>query len=118
MSGGSSSPGGGGLQSRKHIEFAKNLFLSWDDNENGQLDAEEIIRPLVALGLSSDSRFVIKLLQALDPNSGHTLQQKQQQHGGSNVEDLKISLREFIKIFKSDRASDRIALVVKKATKE
>jgi hypothetical protein len=37
---------------RKHIEFAKNLFISWDDDGSGVLEAEEIIKPLIRLGLS------------------------------------------------------------------
>lgn len=57
------------LNNRKHIEFAKNLFLSWDDDGSGVLEADEIIKPLVGLGLSSDSKFAIKILQALDPKS-------------------------------------------------
>ena len=47
---------------RKHIEFAKNLFLSWDDDGSGILDAEELVKPLISLGLSSDSKFATKLL--------------------------------------------------------
>ncbi len=50
------------LNNRTHIEFAKNLFISWDDDGSGVLEAEEIIKPLVGLGLSSDSKFAIKIL--------------------------------------------------------
>ena len=50
------------LNNRKHIEFAKNLFISWDDDGSGVLEAEEIVKPLVGLGLSSDSKFAIKIL--------------------------------------------------------
>ena len=56
---------GGGTASvsnRKHVEFAKNLFISWDDDGSGVLEAEEIIKPLIGLGLSSDSKFAIKIL--------------------------------------------------------
>lgn len=66
---------------RKHIEFAKNLFISWDDDGSGELEAEEIIKPLVELGLSSDSKFAMKIIQALDSKQGK-----------SGKEDLKITL--------------------------
>jgi len=32
---------------RKNVEFAKNLFQSWDDDGSGTLEAQEIIKPLV-----------------------------------------------------------------------
>ena len=61
----------GTTTNRKHIEFAKNLFISWDDDGSGVLEAEEIIKPLVGMGLSSDSKFATKILQALDPKGAH-----------------------------------------------
>jgi hypothetical protein len=42
---------------RKHIEFAKNLFISWDDDGSGQIELKKIIQPLVSLGLT-DSSFI------------------------------------------------------------
>ena len=54
--------GGQSTFNRKHVEFAKNLFISWDDDGSGVLESEEIIKPLVGLGLSSDSKFAIKIL--------------------------------------------------------
>ena len=32
---------------RKNIEFAKNLFISWDDDGSGFIEASEIIKPLI-----------------------------------------------------------------------
>lgn len=52
----------GSSSNRKHIEFAKNLFISWDDDGSGVLEADEVIKPLVGLGLSSDSKFAVKIL--------------------------------------------------------
>lgn len=52
---------------RKHLEFAKNLFISWDDDGSGNLEPEEIIKPLIGLGLSTDHNFGKKIIQALDP---------------------------------------------------
>lgn len=52
-----------------NVEFAKNLFVSWDDDGSGVLDAKEIIKPLISLGLAPNSDFAIRLLQAVDPAS-------------------------------------------------
>lgn len=84
---------------RTHLEFAKNLFIFWDDDGSGILEAEELIKPLVGLGLAADSKFTTKLLQALESGSGKV----------SAKEDLKIKLHDFVKIFKSDKTSDKIA---------
>lgn len=55
---------------RKNVEFAKNLFISWDDDGTGILDADEIIKPLIGLGLAPNSDFARKLLKAIDPRVG------------------------------------------------
>lgn len=46
----------------KHVEFAKELFRLWDDDNSGILDLNEIALPLVSLGLSTNTKFVAKLL--------------------------------------------------------
>lgn len=43
---------------RNHIEFAKNLFLSWNDDGSGKIQADEILKPLTAMGLSTDTKFI------------------------------------------------------------
>lgn len=85
---------------RKHVEFAKNLFISWDDNGTGELNSSEIIKPLIAMGLSSDSKFAHKLLQALDTSNK------------KNKTDLKLTMLDFIKIFKSDKFSEQIKDII------
>ena len=45
--------------------FAKDLFKIWDDDNSGILDLNEISHPLVALGLSTDTKFVAKLVKSL-----------------------------------------------------
>jgi Ca2+-binding EF-hand superfamily protein len=85
---------------RKHVEFAKNLFLSWDDDGAGELDSNEIIRPLISMGLSSDSKFANKLLHALDTSNK------------KKKSDLKLTMLDFIKIFKSDKFSEQISEII------
>ncbi len=56
------------------------------------------------MGLSSDHNFAKKIIQALDPS----------QKGKSNgaLEDMKISMQDFIKIFKSDKVSENMVKVI------
>jgi Ca2+-binding EF-hand superfamily protein len=56
-------------KTRKNVEFARDLFISWDDNGDGNIDEQEIIMPLVSLGLAPDSKFAKKICQALDPRN-------------------------------------------------
>ncbi len=50
------------VSNRRHIEFAKNLFVSWDDDGSGLLEPHEIIKPLIGMGLSSDHNFARKII--------------------------------------------------------
>lgn len=54
------------LKNKKNIEFARDLFQIWDEDKSGDLEVDEITLPLIALGLSNDSKFVMKLLRAID----------------------------------------------------
>lgn len=90
---------------RRHIEFAKNLFISWDDDGSGLLEPHEIIKPLIGMGLSSDHNFAKKIIQALDPSQKGKV-------GPTNIEDLKISPQDFIKIFKSDKVSEQMVKII------
>jgi Ca2+-binding EF-hand superfamily protein len=91
---------------RKHIEFATNLFISFDDDGSGIIEADEIIKPLIALGLSTNSNFTIKLMQALVP-----------ENASKNEEDLQLTLKDFVRIFKSDRLSERVTELIKEEFK-
>ena len=91
-------------KNRKNIEFAKNLFISWDDDGSGVLEANEIIKPLVQLGLAPDSQFAWKILSSLDPRGGKA----------KELTDLKITLKDFIKIFKSSKVSENLLNIIHK----
>ena len=81
------------------------MFISWDDDGSGVLEAEEIIKPLIGLGLSSDSKFAIKILQALDSRPSDN-------GGARGKDDLRITLKDFIKIFKSDKISEHLVSII------
>jgi len=87
---------------RKNVEFAKNLFQSWDDDGSGTLEAQEIIKPLVQLGLAPDAKFARKMLNSLD---SRTQEEKEES-------DLKITLNDFIKIFRSSKASQKLLSLI------
>ena len=88
----------------KHVEFAKDLFKMWDDDNSGVLDLNEIAHPLVALGLSTDSKFVAKLIQSLDSKKNRR-----------NDTELQCTLKDFVNIFKADKLGERISKIVKQA---
>ena len=96
------------ITQRKNVEFAKDLFLSWDDDGSGELSASEIIKPLVSLGLAPNSEFARKILTALDPR---TKQEKERT-------DLKITLPDFIKIFRSSKISDCLINIIQKESEK
>lgn len=82
------------------------MFLSWDEDGAGELESNEIIKPLIAMGLSSDSKFAKKLLQALDTSNKKV------------KADLKLSMLDFIKIFKSDKFSEQISKIIQNDIQE
>lgn len=84
---------------RRNIEFAKDLFISWDDDGSGVLEADEIIKPLISLGLAPNSDFAVKLLQALDPRAKAKKQ---------TPADLRITLQDFIRIFRGNKVSEAL----------
>ena len=93
---------------RKNIEFATNLFISWDDDGSGELEADEVIKPLISLGLAPNSDFAVKLLQALDPKS----------KGKSNASNLSITLQDFVKIFRSNKVSEALLNLIQKESEK
>ena len=55
---------------KNQVELSKNIFVSWDEDGSGVLEGDELIRPLLALGLANDQRFAYHLLETLDPHAG------------------------------------------------
>ena len=51
---------------KKHIEYAKQLFLSRDTGSNAELRPREIVKSLISVGISTDSKHAYELLQSLD----------------------------------------------------
>ena len=54
------------------------------------------------MGLSSDHHFAKKILQAIDPKQGDS----------QGLDNMKITLQDFIKIFKSDKVSERFVKAI------
>jgi Ca2+-binding EF-hand superfamily protein len=97
--------GHGHRSKEKHFEFAKDLFKIWDADGGGFLDVDEISLPLIALGLSTDTGFVEKLIKSL--------KKKKAPKEGDDEDDLSFTLKDFVSIFKADRIGERISKKVK-----
>lgn len=54
------------LKNKSNIEFATELFSIWDEDESGKLEVDELSLPLIALGLSTDSIFIKRLLSSIN----------------------------------------------------
>lgn len=77
--------------------------MSWDDDGSGILEEEEIIHPLVSLGLASDSAFSRQLISTLDPKAdkpGH--------------DEYELTLKDFVKIFSINKFTQKMVNMVKK----
>ena len=82
---------------------------------------DEISLPLIALGLSTDTGFVEKLIRSLKMNKKKPTTNKGDTAsitGGMTskvveVDDLSFTLKDFVSIFKADRIGERISKRVK-----
>eukprot|EP00347_Sterkiella_histriomuscorum_P003737 403363140 len=99
-------------QKEKHVEFAKELFKVWDDDNSGVLDLDEIAEPLVALGLSTDSQFVAKLIESLGQQT-NKLKSGVNKQPIQNQESLRFTLKDFVKIFRADKVGEKISKIIK-----
>lgn len=82
------------IQPQSDIEFAKELFKIWDENDTGKLNLEELTLPLIALGLINDTTFIMRLLKSIS-NRGSS-------KAGNMPEKTDITIVEFVKIFKNN----------------
>ena len=88
------------------------MFISWDDDGSGTLEANEIIKPLISLGLAPNSEFAILLLQALDPKT------KKNNKKPRELSDLKFTLQDFIKIFRGSKVSECLFNLISKESEK
>ena len=80
-----------------NVQFAKEFFEIVDANDSGGVYKDELSIPLIALGLSSDSSFIEKVLKAINPMKFG------EKSGLEDPFELnEMSLNDFIRIFKKD----------------
>ena len=84
-----------------NIKFARENFQIMDDADTGKLSLKNIAVPLIALGLSSDSSFIMKVLKAVSP---YKFGKKSGLENPFEVNE--ITLKEFIKVFRKDQVSE------------
>ena len=83
-------------------EFAKQLFVSWDVDGDGNMTEKELIKPLVSLNLAPDLRAAKLICFALDPRTDKTQ--------GT----MELSAKDFCKILRPDYEIDRLIDVLTK----
>jgi len=93
------------LKTKRNIEFARDLFSIWDEDGSGKLEHDELAMPLIALGLSSDSTFVKKILRVIDAEKFLNLGEQ-------------ITIEDFAKIFKNDKFSEKVVAKIKEEVKQ
>ena len=86
-----------------NVQFAREFFEIVDDKDSGGVDLNQLSVPLIALGLSSDSAFIEKVLKAINPFKFG------EKSGVLNPFEINaMSLKDFIKIFKKDQVSEKL----------
>ena len=92
---------------RFNISQAKEFFSVIDDNDSGQASLYELATPLIALGISSDSSFVKKVMRTICPRKFGAKSKFKNPY-----EHNELSLKEFLKIFKKDQVSENLTLML------
>ena len=87
----------------ENIKFARENFQIMDNSDTGKLSLKNIAVPMIALGLSSDSSFIMKVMKGIAP---HKFGKKAKVANPFEVNEL--TLIEFIKIFKKDQVSENL----------
>lgn len=71
---------------------------------DGSISENELVKPLVSLGLAPDHKFARKICNALVPTN--------RVHQGG----VDLQLEDFLRIFRSDRVQDALMAVIKRAS--
>lgn len=88
---------------KKVIEFAKNMFLSWDTENKGSFSIDKIIEELVSLGLAIDSKIITSLVTTF----------KNKKLGQKPSGKTEIKVEEFLKFMRGDKISMHISSILK-----
>jgi Ca2+-binding EF-hand superfamily protein len=78
------------------LNFAKDLFTSWDVSGDGTISEDEVIKPLVSLGLVPDHKFARKIWQSLKPPKS------------GDEEQVELTSDEFLRIFRYDTIQEKL----------
>lgn len=93
-------------QNISNLLFAREFFKILDVNGNGFLQFNEVTVPFISLGFSSDGKFVMQVLKAINPEKFAT---------EKDCLNKQMTLAEFTSIFKRDIVSD---LITKRVIRE
>ena len=85
----------------KNTAFAKEFFNIIDEKGDGGIGLEDLAIPLISLGLATNIKFVQKALKVLNPSKF-----------GAGKFDKELTMREFAKIFESDKTSLKLITLV------
>ena len=80
--------------------------MIWDDDGEGSLSSDEIIKAFVQIGLSQDHHFAKKIMANIQPPNKNKFQNNNN-----------IMLKDFIKIFRKDEVSENLIKVINQEVK-
>ena len=116
--------------------MAKELFLLWDDDGEGSLGPDELMKAFVRIGLSQDHHFARAIMYSIKPRPSAKEEEKEKEkkekkkaiekeseNGSekgsedSSEEEDEIQLQDFIKIFRNDDTSENLIKVINEEVK-
>jgi hypothetical protein len=75
------------------IEFAKNMFLSWDTNENTEFSIDRIVEELITMGVDIDNRIINSIVKSFNASE--------------------ITAKDFLTFMKGDKVSMHISKILR-----
>ena len=81
------------------ISFARNFFDLTDGSGSGKTTVQAIAIPMIALGLSSNSLFISKVMKSVCPKKFKSTCEKE-------ALGTQLNLKDFIKVFEKDQISE------------